>query len=232
MGEIAGNIEEIRRNIENIMRECGRTDEITLIAVSKTVGAEAVMEAVDAGVTDLGENKVQEIEKKYPQICRPVRWHLIGSLQTNKVKYIIDKTVLIHSLDRISLAEEIDRRAKQKGIIANCLVQINISQEDSKHGVEYEAAESFVEEVLSRYENIKIEGLMGMAPFELDAEDTRPYFRKMKELFDRLSQKEHPRLRMRRLSMGMSGDYEVALQEGSNMIRIGTSIFGQRNYSI
>lgn len=232
MGEIAGNIEEIRRNIENIMQRCGRTEEITLIAVSKTVGAEAVMEALDAGITDLGENKVQEIEKKYPQIVGPVRWHLIGSLQTNKVKYIIDKTALIHSLDRISLAEEIDRRAKQKGIIANCLVQINISQEDSKHGIEYEAAESFVEEVLSRYENIKIEGLMGMAPFELDAEDTRPYFRKMKELFDCLSQKEHPRLRMRHLSMGMSGDYEVALQEGSNMIRIGTSIFGQRNYSI
>lgn len=232
MGEIAEKIRRIRENMDSVMRDCGRTEEVVLIAVTKTVDSEAVCEALAAGITDVGENKVQELEKKYAEIMQPVNWHLIGSLQTNKVKYIIDKVALIHSLDRMALAEEIDKRAGQKGISVNCLIQVNISREDSKHGIAFEEAESFAEEVLSHCPNIRIAGLMGMAPLELDVEDTRPYFRKMKELFDRLSQKNHPRLEMKYLSMGMSGDYEIALQEGSNMIRVGTSIFGERNYNI
>lgn len=231
MNQIAENIQAISENIRNILKGCGRKDKVNLIAVTKTVGTNEIREAIEAGITDIGENKVQEVEKKYDIIGSKVQWHLIGSLQTNKVKYIIGKVALIHSLDRISLAEEINKRAKQKGIIQKCLVQINISKEDSKHGVEEEAVEDFIREVALRYSNIQVCGLMGMAPFELEKEATRPYFRKMKKIFDDIADQKMKNVSMQYLSMGMSGDYSIALEEGANMIRVGTLIFGERNYN-
>lgn len=231
MSRIAENVRNIQANIESVLKKCGRTDEVTLIAVTKTVDVEVIKEAIDCGITDIGENKVQEVERKYDEIDTEVKWHLIGSLQTNKVKYIIGKVALIHSLDRMSLAEEIDKKANQKGIVQECLVQINISKEDSKHGIEEEEVESFVRKVALKCPNIKIVGLMGMAPWEAEPEATRPYFKKMRKIFELLADKEIEGVSMRYLSMGMSGDYSIALEEGANMIRVGTSIFGERNYN-
>lgn len=228
MGQIAENIEDIRRGVKNLLKDLGREDEVTLIAVTKTVELPKMQEAIRCGITDIGENRVQEIERKYEGMSMPLHWHLIGTLQTNKVKYIIDKVHLIHSLDRLSLAEEIDRRAKEKGIHMNCLVQVNISKEDSKHGVQEDEAGMFIREISQRYENIRILGLMGMAPFELECEATRPYFRTLKRIFDEIATQEIPRVQMKHLSMGMSNDYRIALEEGSNMIRVGTAIFGER----
>lgn len=230
MQSIANNIQMLEHELENLQRQSGKNDPVTLIAVTKTVGIDKVNEAIRAGIRDVGENKVQEIINKYPDSEENVNWHLIGSLQTNKVKYIIDKVSLIHSLDRIELAREIDKRASAKGMIVDCLVQVNISREESKHGVLIEDAVEFIKTAAFDYKNIKIKGLMGMASFEEDPENTRPYFRKLKNLYDAVNLLEIDGVQMKYLSMGMSNDYRVAVQEGSNMVRIGTAIFGERNY--
>ncbi len=231
MSQIAKSIEIVTKEIEKTLKECNRNDDVTVIAVSKTVGVEQIKEALEAGIGNFGENKVQEVEKKYPNISKKAVWHLIGTLQTNKVKYIIETIDLIHSLDRISLAKEIDKRAKEKDIIIECLVQVNISLEDTKHGLLEEDVEAFVKEVSSNYNNIKIVGLMGMAPFEVQPEQTRPYFKKLKTLFDGLAISSIDNVEMKYLSMGMTNDYKIAIEEGSNMVRIGTGIFGERNYT-
>ena len=230
MGKIKDNIELINKRKNEIEAATGRNpDEVLLVAVTKTRTYEELNEAIDAGITDIGENKVQEILDKYEYV-KPVRWHMIGHLQTNKVKYIIDKVSLIHSVDSLKLAEEIDKRASQHGRVMNILVQVNAAREESKFGITSEETGNLIEEILSRFENIRIRGLMSIAPFEDDPENVRKYFRQVKELYDQYAVFDHDRLDFKYLSMGMSHDYEVAIQEGSNLIRVGTAIFGERNY--
>jgi pyridoxal phosphate enzyme (YggS family) len=200
------------------------------VAATKTFGVETIKEAIACGITDIGENKVQELNEKYPYLRNEVEFHFIGHLQTNKVKYIIDKVKLIHSLDSIKLAEEIDKRAKQKSLIIDCLVEINIGGEESKYGIPPEEMHNFVKE-MGKYDNIRIRGLMTIAPY-LPPEEVRPYFRKMKKLFEELKEIKQHNVQVEFLSMGMSNDYWVAVEEGANIVRIGTSIFGQRQYNV
>jgi len=231
MGRIKENIEEINRNKDAIADRAGRKPgEVLLVAVTKTRTAEEINEAIDAGITDIGENKVQEILDKYETV-KPVHWHMIGHLQTNKVKYIIDKVSMIHSVDSVKLAEEIDRRAAQHEKIMDILVQVNAAEEESKFGITTEETGKLMEDILDRCPNIRIRGLMCIAPFEDNPEDVRIYFREVKALYDQYALFSHPRLDFQYLSMGMSHDYEAAILEGSNLIRVGTAIFGERNYN-
>jgi pyridoxal phosphate enzyme, yggS family len=217
----------IEKNLEEITDTL--PSNVTLVAVTKTHGTEEINKAIDWGVTDIGENKVQEILEKYPHV-KPVRWHLIGHLQTNKVKQIIDKVHLIHSVDSMKLAGEINKRAGQVGKTVNVLIQINSAGEESKFGIETEETEMMVKQILDECENIKICGLMCIAPFDEDPDNVREYFRVVKEQYDELAKIDHENLEFKYLSMGMSHDYRVAVSEGSNMVRIGSAIFGRRNY--
>ena len=192
--------------------------------------ADEINEAIDAGITDIGENKVQEIMDKFDSV-KPVRWHLIGHLQTNKVKYIIDKVSMIHSVDSLHLAQEIDKRAAQHGITMDILIQVNSAQEESKFGISTDETEGMIRDILDKCPNIRIRGLMCIAPFAENPEDVRVYFAQVKKLYDEYSSIEHKNLDFKYLSMGMSHDYEVAILEGSNLIRVGTAIFGERDYS-
>ncbi len=217
----------IEKNLEEITDTL--PSNVTLVAVTKTHGTEEINKAIDWGVTDIGENKVQEILEKYPHV-KPVRWHLIGHLQTNKVKQIIDKVHLIHSVDSMKLAGEINKRAGQVGKTVNVLIQINSAGEGSKFGIETAETEMMVKQILDECENIKICGLMCIAPFDEDPDNVREYFRVVKEQYDELAKIDHENLEFKYLSMGMSHDYRVAVREGSNMVRIGSAIFGRRNY--
>lgn len=217
----------IEKNLEEITDTL--PSNVTLVAVTKTHGTEEINKAIDWGVTDIGENKVQEILEKYPHV-KPVRWHLIGHLQTNKVKQIIDKVHLIHSVDSMKLADEINKRAGQVGKTVNVLIQINSAGEESKFGIETAETEMMVKQILDECENIKICGLMCIAPFDEDPDNVREYFRVVKEQYDELAKIDHENLEFKYLSMGMSHDYRVAVREGSNMVRIGSAIFGRRNY--
>ena len=231
MEDIKKNLEAVREKIDEEAEACGRNGEdVLLVAVSKTRTPEEINIAIDAGVTDIGENKVQEIMDKYYSI-KPVRWHMIGHLQTNKVKYIIDKVDMIHSVDSIKLAGEIDRRAKAVGRTMDILVQINPAQEESKFGVSVDQAGDLVREILENCENIRIRGLMSVAPIVENMRDVKPYFDAVKAKYDELACIEHPRLDFRYLSMGMSGDYPVAIEAGSNLVRVGSAIFGERDYA-
>lgn len=228
---IKDNIASIKQNIKEIEEKCHREDEVNLMAVTKTVDVDKVLEAIDAGITDIGENKPQELSRKYEIIGDKVRYHLIGTLQTNKVKYIIDKAYMIHSLDRISLCEEIQKRAEKIDKVIKCLVQVNISKEESKHGLEEEQVVDFIKQVSKDYKNIHIQGLMTMAPFVDDEKEIRKVFSKLKKLSVEISNLNLPNVEMDTLSMGMSHDYKIAIEEGTTIIRVGTSIFGQRNYN-
>ncbi len=228
---IKDNIMSIKQNINDIRKESNRQEDVNLMAVTKTVDVDKVLEAIDAGITDIGENKPQELARKYEVIGDKVRYHLIGTLQTNKVKYIIDKAYMIHSLDRIALCEEIQKRAEKIERIINCLVQVNISKEESKHGLEEELVIDFIKEVSSNYKNIHIKGLMTMAPFIDDEEEIRKVFRGLKKLSLQIKDLNLPNVEMDTLSMGMSHDYKIAIEEGATIVRVGTSIFGQRNYN-
>jgi pyridoxal phosphate enzyme (YggS family) len=230
--EIKDNIDSINRNIKDICAGMGKDPEsITLIAVTKTIDPERINYAVNCGIRNIGENKVQEVMAKYENIEGNVNWHLIGHLQTNKVKYIIDKAALIHSVDSIGLAEEISRRATKTGIVKNILIQVNVAQEDTKFGIDYKDTEGFVKQ-LSQLEGIRVKGLMTIAPYSEDTELVRPVFRRLKEMYDILDATNITNIEMEYLSMGMTHDYKVAIEEGSNMVRIGTGIFGARNYNI
>ncbi|WP_296645261.1 YggS family pyridoxal phosphate-dependent enzyme [Romboutsia sp. 13368] len=232
MNTIRENIETIKLNIENAKETVGRkSDDITLIAVTKTVDVDKVLEAIECGVTDVGENKPQELARKYEVIGDKVRWHLIGSLQTNKVKYIIDKVHMIHSLDREGLCEEIQKRAEKIDRVIDCLVQVNISKEDSKHGLDEEDVIDFIKNISSKYNNINVKGLMTMAPFTDDEDKIRIVFKKLKNLSLKIEGLNIPKVSMNYLSMGMSNDYKIAIEEGSTIVRVGTSIFGERNYN-
>ena len=228
---IKENIMYIKQEIDNIKKGINRQDEVNLMAVTKTVDVEKVLEAIDAGITDIGENKPQELARKYEAIGDKVRYHLIGTLQTNKVKYIIDKAYMIHSLDRISLCEEIQKRAEKIDKTVNCLVQVNISKEESKHGLDRELVVDFIKEVSMNYKNIHVKGLMTMAPFIDDEEEIRKVFKSLKDLSLEINNLNIPNVEMDTLSMGMSHDYKIAIEEGATIIRVGTSIFGQRNYN-
>lgn len=229
---IAKNLDKVRKNIKDVAKRCGReSEDILLLGVTKTVDIDVVEEAIELGITDVGENKPQELTRKYEAIGDRVKWHQIGSLQTNKVKYIIDKVELIHSLDRFALAQEIQKRAEKQDLYINCLVQVNVSKEESKHGIYKEEVESFIRECSSNYDRIKIKGLMTMAPFDASREEVRSVFRDLKDLSVNISEMNIDNVDMKELSMGMSGDYEIAIEEGATIVRIGTSIFGKRNYN-
>lgn len=231
MGTIAENIESIQKEKAEAAERAGRNPEdILLCAVTKTHTAEEINEAIRAGVTDIGENKVQEILDKYDKVL-PVRWHMIGHLQTNKVKYIIDKVSMIHSVDSYKLAAEIDKRAENHGITMDILIQVNSAQEESKFGISTDETEKLIHEILDNCENVRIRGLMCIAPFAENAEDIKVYFDEVKKQYDQFSGIEHERLDFRYLSMGMSHDFKVAIEAGSNLVRVGSAIFGERNYN-
>ena len=227
---IKNNILQIRERIEEAASRAGRRPEdITLIAVSKTHPAEAVDEAAACGILDFGENKVQEMVSKQPLVTAPVRWHLIGHLQTNKVRQVVGKTVLIHSVDSLHLAQEIDKRSALAGIVSDMLVQVNAAEEESKFGAGLAEAEELVMQAAESFKNIRIRGLMEIAPYAEDPEDIRIYFRQVAQLYERL--KCAGLNTFDTLSMGMSGDFETAIEEGATHIRVGTAIFGERDYS-
>lgn len=231
MGSIRENIDAVNRIKGEAAVKSGRkAEDVLLCAVTKTRTADEINEAIDAGITDIGENKVQEIMDKFDSV-KPVRWHLIGHLQTNKVKYIIDKVSMIHSVDSLHLAQEIDKRAAQHGITMDILIQVNSAQEESKFGISADETEGMIRDILDKCPNIRIRGLMCIAPFAENPEDVRVYFAQVKKLYDEYSSIEHKNLDFKYLSMGMSHDYEVAILEGSNLIRVGTAIFGERDYS-
>lgn len=224
---IIENIDIIKEKIETHAKKAGHTGkDIALVAVTKTVDIERMREAYDAGLHVFGENRVQEFCDKYEHLKKNVQWHLIGRLQKNKVKYIIGKTALIHSVSSIALADEIEKVSKKQGVVTDCLVQVNIGKEASKSGVAEEELYAFIKQ-LAGYENLRIKGLMAIAPFLEEPEETRPYFAKMKTLFDNMPISET--VEKRWLSMGMSHDYTIAVEEGANMVRIGSSIFGVRD---
>ena len=200
-----------------------------MLAVSKTIDVERIKEAVDCGLTSLGENKVQEIMDKYDAMGPDVKWHLIGHLQTNKVKYIIDKVDLIHSVESLKLAEEISKRAEAKGVTANILLEVNVADEESKFGIKVDECEEMVRKI-SVLPNIVIRGLMTVAPFVENPEENRGYFRQLKQLLVDINSKKIDNVNMEVLSMGMTGDYEVAIEEGATIVRVGTGIFGARVY--
>lgn len=229
--DVKDNLKSVQASIEQARQNSCEKQEVTLVAVTKTIDVGPMKEVLKEGVSCFGENKVQEILSKYEKFPDTVKWHLIGTLQSNKVKYIIDKVEMIHSLDRMSLAKEIDRRAKEIGVVMKCLIQVNISQEESKHGLDKAEALKFIEEVAQNFSHIQVLGLMGMAPFVEDAEEARPYFRQLKELFEEAKNLNLGTGQMKYLSMGMTNDYTVAIEEGSNMVRVGTGIFGKRNYN-
>ena len=231
MEDIRANLEKINEQIKTDAEGCGRSaDDVLLVAVSKTRTPEEINIAIDAGVTDIGENKVQEIMDKYDAV-KPVKWHMIGHLQTNKVKYIIDKVSMIHSVDSYKLAVEIDKRAKSHGITMDILLQVNSAQEESKFGITTDETEKLIHDILENCENIRIRGLMCIAPFAENPEEIKVYFEEVKKQYDQFGRIEHERLDFKYLSMGMSHDFTVAIEAGSNLVRVGSAIFGERNYN-
>lgn len=219
-----------RKNAAAI-RSGRQPEDVTLLAVTKTHGADEINQAIAAGATDIGENRVQELVEKYDKVS-PVRWHLIGHLQTNKVKNIIDKVVMIHSVDSLRLAREINKRAEAAGLVMDILIEINSAMEETKSGIAAGDLKELVSEIVSECAAIRVRGLMCIPPLAITPEDARPYFREARELFEEMKTWDLPEERFRPdvLSMGMSGDFEVAIEEGSTIVRVGSSIFGPRNY--
>lgn len=226
---IKDNLLYINDRINEAKTKSGRKDNVELIAVTKTVDVDIIKEAIAAGVTDIGENKVQELEKKIPLLGNSVNYHMIGYLQSNKVKYIINEVKLIHSLDRLSLAKEIDKRAKEHNMVVNTLLQINIAEEETKFGLKSSEVIPFIEEI-QKFTNLRIKGLMTIAPFTDDKKLLRNVFKTMVNFKKDITNRKYENVSMDYLSMGMTNDYEIAVEEGANLIRIGTGIFGSRNY--
>jgi len=221
---ITENIAEIKDRIAQAKKKSPNTDEVMLVAVSKMHTAEELERVLDAGVEVFGENRVQEFLEKYEPLRGRATWHMIGHLQHNKVKYIADKVAMIHSLESMSLAEELSKRMQMLGKEMPCLVQVNIADEESKYGLSVDETEQFIRDV-SKLKGIKVVGLMNIAPNYEEKEMVRPQFREMYRLFCHLKEEQIENVEMRYLSMGMSGDYEIAVEEGSNMVRIGSAIF-------
>lgn len=229
---IQENIKLVEENIKKACEKVGRdVNEVTLIAVSKTKPYTAIEEALPTGVRDYGENKVQELCDKYEILPKDIKWHMIGHLQRNKVKYLVGKATLIHSVDSIRLAEQIEKEYAKADEIANILIEVNMAQEESKFGITSEETEQLVREI-AKFPHIRIKGLMTIAPYTDNPESNRVYFRNMKKLSVDIENKNIDNVSMNVLSMGMTGDYQVAVEEGATLVRVGTGIFGERNYNI
>lgn len=229
---IADNLKTVQKNIQDSLKKAGREGQETkLIAVSKTKPASMIMEAYAQGVRDFGENKVQELEWKQEQLPKDIRWHMIGHLQRNKVKYLIGKTALIHSVDSYRLAEEISKEASKRNTEVDILIEVNVAQEESKFGVSVEEAADLVEKVAG-LPYVHIKGLMTIAPNTENPEENRKYFRRLKQLSVDITSKNIDNVSMNVLSMGMTNDYMIAVEEGSTYVRVGTGIFGERNYDV
>ena len=229
---LAKNYNAVKENIKKACEQAGRSqEEVTLLAVSKTKPVDMLMDVYHAGARDFGENKVQELVDKIPQLPSDIRWHLIGHLQRNKVKYIVDKVAMIHSVDSLRLAETIEKEAAKKAVIVPILIEVNVAQEESKFGLKPEEVLPFIEQI-SDFSHIRIKGLMTIAPYVDNAEENREIFRELKKLSVDIAAKNINNVIMSVLSMGMTGDYMVAVQEGATMVRVGTGIFGARNYAL
>lgn len=228
---IKDNVAEVEANIQKACKRAGRSrEDVTLIAVSKTKPVSDIYEVMETGIIDYGENKVQEICDKIEVISEPLNWHMIGHLQRNKVKYIVDKVKLIHSVDSLRLAQQISSEAQKKGVDVDILIEVNVAEEASKFGLSTEEVIQMAEDI-SKLPSVHIRGLMTVAPFTDNPEDNRPYFRNLKQLAVDIARKNIDNVIMNELSMGMTGDYEVAIEEGATMVRVGTGIFGTRIYT-
>jgi len=228
---IKENLAAVQENIRAACKRAGRSEEeVTLIAVSKTKPLSMIEEAYAAGMREFGENKPQEMRDKSKLFEAPVHWHMIGSLQSNKIKYVTGTACMIHSVDSVSLAAAIEKEAAKRELVMDILLEVNMAEEESKHGFREEEVLSAVLEI-SKFPHLKIRGLMTVAPYTENAEENRIYFRKMKELLVDINVKNIDNVCMDSLSMGMSSDYEVAIEEGATMVRVGTGIFGERDYS-
>ncbi len=224
------NLMAVEENIERACQKAGRDRaEVTLIAVSKTKPVGMLQEIYNEGIRNFGENKVQELCDKIDVMPQDIKWHMIGHLQRNKVKYIVGRVALIHSVDTYRLAEEINIQAKKKNIVMPILVEVNIAEEATKFGTSAEDARLLVEEI-SQLENIAVKGLMTIAPNVTDPEENRAYFRGIRQLSEDIRKAQMKNVSMEILSMGMTGDYMVAIEEGATMVRVGTGIFGERKY--
>ena len=232
MSMLLDNLKDVEERIQAACDRSGRKrEDVLLVAVSKTKPVEMIEEIMAAGIVDFGENKPQELRDKYEVLPKNLRFHMIGHLQTNKIKYVIDRVVLIHSIDSIHLAEAVNAEAKKHNRIMPVLVEVNVAQEESKSGFLVEKAENAIREI-AKLSNIRVEGLMTIAPFVENAEENRQYFVKLRKLSVDIAAKNIDNVTMHHLSMGMTGDYEVAIEEGATMVRVGTGIFGERNYQI
>lgn len=224
------NYREVQENIKKACEKAGRNpEEVTLIAVSKTKPVEMLKEAYDAGARFFGENKVQEIQEKYDKLPEDIHWHMIGHLQRNKIKYIVDKVAMIHSVDSLRLAEAIEAEAAKHQVKVPILIEVNVAEEDSKFGLKMAEVLPLLEQI-SEFSHIEVKGLMTIAPYVENPEDNREIFRQLKKLSVDIAAKNINNITMSVLSMGMTGDYEVAVQEGATMVRVGTGIFGEREY--
>ncbi len=229
---------EIKKNLENIFKrvgaaaeKSGRTmEDIRVIAVTKTVEVGRIKNVYECGLRDMGENRVQELTEKYDKLPSDCKWHLIGHLQTNKVKYIIDKVEMIHSVDSIELAKEINSRAAKCQRKIDILLQVNVSGEDTKFGISPNDVDEYIG-IISQMENISLKGLMTIAPFTQDPQVIRPVFRNLYNIYIDIKRKNIDNVNMDYLSMGMSNDFEMAIEEGANIVRLGTGIFGKRDYT-
>ncbi len=225
---ISDNVQKIKQKIREVCLKTGRNpEEVTIVAVTKTVPVERIIEVINAGIYDIGENKVQELLEKR-KLIENVRWHFVGHLQTNKVKYIVDFVYLIHSVDSFKLALEIEKRAKRINRIVDVLIEVNTSGEQTKYGVKPEEALNLVRQISENCEYVRVNGLMTVAAYLPNPENVRPMFRTLRELRDEISKFNFRNVEMKHLSMGMSNDYEVAVEEGATIVRIGTAIFGPR----
>lgn len=229
---IAENLKYVNERIQKSCLKAGRNEkEVTLIAVSKTKPVSDLMEAYQEGCREFGENKVQELVDKYEVMPKDIHWHMIGHLQTNKVKYIVDKVTMIHSVDSIKLAREISKEAQKKQVTVSILIEVNVAGEESKFGVSMEEAEPLIRKI-ALLDGIKICGLMTIAPYVEDEEKNRQYFADLKQLSVDIATKNIDNVNMNVLSMGMTGDYAVAIEEGATYVRVGTGIFGERHYAV
>ena len=230
MNQIAENIQQINNRIDAACARAGRpVDSVTLIAVSKTYPAQAVRDAMQSGTRDFGENKAQELVAKADELGGDLRWHFIGNLQRNKVKYVVGRACLIHSVSSLRLAEEIEKEAAKRNMTVKVLAEVNIADEETKHGIDAESAKLLVRQ-MAELPHLEICGLMAIAPPVDDPEENREHFRRLRILRDELRAEALPRVSMTELSMGMTLDFEVAVEEGATLVRVGTAIFGHRTY--
>ncbi len=226
------NYNNVLKNVQNACGRAGRSPkDVTLIAVSKTKPVEMLQEVYDCGCRDFGENKVQEIMDKYEKLPSDIRWHMIGHLQTNKVKYIVDKVYMIHSVDSIKLAKEISKEALKKNVTVKVLLEVNVAKEETKYGLLTEEVLNFYNEVID-LPGLEVCGLMTIAPYVENPEENRQHFVNLKQLMVDMISEKTDNISVGELSMGMTGDYEVAIEEGATFVRVGTGIFGERNYNI